>query len=121
MALPDTNDSDEDDLELANNPLWFQALDHLQEEWPEKLADLLHRGKLKAYLDHVVEETLKVLAKSRAKDQFDQESVREQVLPTWVLNPNPNYDPENPKRLSPVDQQKLNNFKSQIYEAAEAE
>jgi hypothetical protein len=105
------------DLELAQNPLWFQALDHLQEQWPDKLAGLLDQNGLKEYLDNQVDQTLREVAKSRGKP----DSVLEQVLPTWVLNPNPNYDPENPKQLSPEHQQKLNDFKSRIFEAAEAQ
>ncbi|MDO8303234.1 MAG: hypothetical protein Q7T18_08330 [Sedimentisphaerales bacterium] len=94
-------------LELHQSPYWAMALDHLETEWPEKLARLLKNGKLEAYLNQAVQATLNAEYKlTQANPGMTKEQASEFVLKDTLLPENPKYDPENPKQL-PEDISKL--------------
>ena len=60
----------------SEHPWWELALNHLEEQWPEKLERLLNQGKLKDHLDNLVE---------KCKDQAEAEQAAPGSLLTVLL------------------------------------
>lgn len=95
---------------LSEHPWWEVALDHLEQQWPQKLEKLLREGKLKDYLDRLVSACLLQSDAEREAGADDVEAAN--AVDRWLEPENPKFDPDNPKQLSPRGQELLSRFKS---------
>lgn len=96
-----------------NEDKLFQvALDHLEDQWPAKVEDLLQRNQLRPHLEHQVEQTWRLRKQlSEQNPPLQPVEVDELSLPVFVAPRNPEYNPENPQLLSPKAQKGLNQFR----------
>lgn len=102
-----------------DDPMWTMALDHLEEEYPQRLARLLKRNQLQEYLDNLIEKIWDRLIKLRKRKGpgFQESLAREQLAQDLILTQNPNRDREKP--LLPSDLKRLQRFRDQINQQAE--
>lgn len=97
-------------LDLYEHPWWKLALEHMEQQWPEKLERLLSQGKLKDHLDELVDGAL--VQKEGEESAGGDEVEGANAAHKWLEPENPDYDEENPKQLSPRGKELLRSFKS---------
>lgn len=96
-------------MKPVQDQMWWVALDHLKEQWPVKLAELLKTNQLKEYLDQAVLQTWEMKAKLQKK--LNPVEVEEAVLPVFVAPRNPDFDPDKPEKLKPEAAKALAHFR----------
>lgn len=96
-------------MKPVQDQMWWVALDHLKEQWPAKLAELLRTNQLKEHLDQAVSQTWEIKAKLQKK--LNPVEVDEAALPVFVAPRNPDYDPDKPEKLPPQAAKALEQFR----------
>ena len=106
---PETPDQD---------PMWWQALAHLEEQWPERLEYLLRNGALKNYLDKLTNRANQAAFKARERTpSLSLQDALEGATRDVLMPENPKYDASDPKELSQEGKRFLQKFKDRILES----
>lgn len=101
---------------LPDSPWWQIVLDHLEEKWSEQLEVMLRNNSLRKHLEGVVGGVVRQEAKLQAQGQDPNDPGVVEVLNKLALQENPEYDPDNPKELSPAGRKLLEEFERKVNE-----
>ena len=102
----------------AADPMYWRALAHLEEQWPDLLVDLLKSGRLEKHLDDVTNRAQVAAAKlQEANPNLRPDQIEEALAESHFAPTNPNYDPEKKHEFSPGIRTQLTSFKKRVAEA----
>ena len=94
---------------------WWSALDHLEEQWPERLEHLLKSGRLKKHLDELTRKAdLELVRLEKLHPETSPEVILEHVGPQMIYPENPAYIDETTKPLSPAAEKMLESFREKM-------
>lgn len=110
---------------LVGCSYWWEALDHLEEQYPKSLERMLREGSLVSHLNLLALYASQAIRAYLGRDPREatskqQKQAYEMYRELWAP-PNPRYNPNSPEEMSPEGSRILAEFRERMEQLADNE